>query len=77
MLQRDLSDHQIQRILKNSQWPQRPYYRAAAQLGLAEKRETYISEFDKVERAIREVELLDDPNTELNTRLQDLRELLK
>ena len=44
---------------------------------MAEKRETYISEFDKVERAIREVELLDDPDTELNARLQDLRELLK
>ena len=77
MLQRDLSDQQIQRILKNSQWPQRPYYRAALQLGLAEQKNTYISEFDKVEKAIREVELLEDPNTELNTRLQDLRELLK
>ena len=36
VLRRDLSDLQIQRILKNSQWPQRPYFRAALQLGLAE-----------------------------------------
>ena len=53
MLQRDLNDRQVQRILKNSQWPQRPYWRAALQLGYAELKETYISEFEKVEKAIR------------------------
>ena len=72
-----MSDLQIQMILKNSQWPQRPYYRAAISLGLAEQKETYISEFDKVEKAIREVELLENPDAELNGRLQGLRELLK
>ena len=77
VLHRDLSDAQIQRILRNSQWPQRPYYRAATQLGLAELRETYISEFDKVEKTIRQIELLEDPDGELNQRLEELKDLLK
>ena len=40
-------------------------------------RETYISEFNKVEKAIRQVELLEDSDSELNRKLNELKELLK
>ena len=73
VLRRDLTDEQLRRILLHSQWPQRPFWRVALQLGLAEIKETYISEFEKVRNAIRQIELLEDPDGELCRRMEDLR----
>ena len=41
----DITQAEVQRVLRNSSWPDRPFYRVAKSVGLAEIRETFISEF--------------------------------
>ena len=77
MLRSDITDDQLRRILLHTQWPQRPFWRVALQLGLAKIKQTYISEFEKVRLAIRQVELLENPGGDLCRRMEDLRQLLK
>ena len=64
-------------MLRISSWPQRPFFRAATQLGLASVQQTYISEFEKVRESLRQIETLNDPEGVLRTKLEGLAALMK
>ena len=72
-----ITQREVQRVVKNSQWPARPFWRVAKQVGLAEIRETFISVFDKVRKAIAQIELLENPGQALGERFDNLRQLLR
>lgn len=77
VLERNLTHEDMLRIMHNRRWPQIPFYRAAAQIGLARKCETHISEFEKVKHALEQIELLQNPGATLESRLSGLRELMR
>ena len=71
-LKKDITPQEIARILRIASWPQRPFYRAAAQLGLATVEQTFVSEFEKVRNSLTQVELLEDPGSTLGMKLSQL-----
>ena len=77
MIKADITQAEVQRILNISSWPDRPFYRVAKSIGLAEIRETFISEFERVLKAIRQIELLANPGEVLGERFEKLKQLLR
>ena len=68
-LKQGITQTEIKRALRISSWPQRPFYRVAAQLGLAKVDETYVSEFDKVRKSVEQIELLTNPGATLSAEI--------
>ena len=77
MVKTDITQAEIQRVLRNSSWPDRPFYRVAKSVGLAEIRETFISEFQRVRKAIEQIELLENPDETLGQKFEKLKLLLR